>query len=60
MNSGIVIGEDILPTYKQLANKRQIRWIIYKPSDDGTAVEIEATGQNEETWDMFKEKVPKD
>ena len=40
MNSGIEIGPDIIAEYKQCAMKSKHRYIIYVPSDDGTAINI--------------------
>ena len=40
--------------------KRKTRYVIYKPNDDGTAVEIEKVGQREETFDDMKNSVPQD
>jgi hypothetical protein len=51
MNSGIEIGDDVLGTYKALALKRASRYIIMKPSDDGTKIELEKVGAREETFD---------
>jgi len=33
--------------------KRKTRYIIYKPNDDCSAVEIEKVGGIDETWDDF-------
>lgn len=51
MNSGIIIADEITKAYKDLALKRKSRYIIYKPSDDGTAVELEKTGERNETFE---------
>jgi cofilin len=59
MNSGIEISDEVLTTYKQLALKRAHRYIIMKPSDDGTKIEIEKIGARDETFDQFVESVPK-
>ena len=37
--------------------KRKLRWIIYKPNADCTAVEIEESGDRESNWDAMKEKI---
>lgn len=60
MNSGIQIGDDILAEYKLLAFKRQTRYIVYKPSDDKTSIEIEKVGARDETWEDMKNAIPKD
>ncbi len=39
--------------------KRKYRYIIYKPSDDKASVVIENVGPREQTWEQFKEAVPK-
>ena len=60
MNSGIEIPDEILTQYKLLAFKRKIRYIIYKPTEDMTSIEIEKIGEREETFENFKESVPKE
>lgn len=60
MNSGIEIPDEVLAEYKQLAFKRQTRYIVYKPSEDKTKIEIEKVGAREETWDDMKAAIPKD
>jgi len=59
MNSGIEISDEVLKTYKALALKRAHRYIILKPSEDGTKIEIEKIGAREETFDQFVESIPK-
>jgi len=59
MNSGIEIGDDVLGTYKKLALKRAHRYIIMKPSEDGTKIEVEKIGERDETFEQFVESVPK-
>ena len=43
-----------------MAFKRQTRYIVYKPSDDKTSIEIEKVGARDSTWDDMKEAIPKD
>ena len=57
MNSGIEIPAEILNSYKQLAMKRKLRYVIFKPNADCTAIEIEKEGAREETFDDFKNSV---
>lgn len=42
-----------------MALKRKHRYIVYKPSEDGTAVEVEKIGAREESFDDFKNSVEK-
>jgi len=60
MNSGIEIPDEVLTQYKMLAFRRKIRFLIYKPSEDMTSIEIEKIGERDETWETFKEAIPKD
>ena len=60
MNSGIEIPDEILTQYKLLAFKRKIRYIVYKPTEDMTSIEIEKIGEREETFENFKEAIPKE
>lgn len=57
MNSGIEIGDEILASYKNLAMKRNTRYLILKPNDDCTVVEIEKEGARDETFDQFKASI---
>ena len=57
MNSGIEIGPNIIAEYKQCAMKGKYRYIIYKPSEDSSAIEIQKIGDIEETFQDFKDSV---
>ena len=50
MQSGIVVGDDIRQEFQQLRMKRKHRYIIYRPSEDKSTVEIELIGEREHTW----------
>ena len=41
MNSGIEISAECVAAFKQCAMKRQLRYVVFAPNADGTAVEIE-------------------
>ena len=57
MNSGIEITDEVFAAYKQMAMKRKLRYVIYKPSEDGSKIEIEFEGAREETFDDMKNKI---
>lgn len=57
MNSGIIIPDEVVTEFKNLALKRKYRYIIYKPSDDFTSVEIAKIGGNDDTWEDFKNSI---
>lgn len=59
MQSGIVVGDDIRQEFQQLRMKRKYRYIIYRPSEDKSTVEIELIGERGHTWAEFIENVPK-
>lgn len=59
MQSGIVVGDEIRQEFQQLRMKRKYRYIIYKPSEDKSSVQIELIGEREHTWAQFIENVPK-
>lgn len=59
MQTGIGIPDEVMAEYKQLALKRKHRYIIYKPSADGTMIEIEKIGARDETWEDFVGSVDK-
>ena len=59
MQSGLTIPDNVREEFQQLRMKRKYRYIIYKPSDDKSAVEIEKVGERAETFDQFKEAMPK-
>jgi hypothetical protein len=39
--------------------KRKHRYIIYKTSADKSTVELEKSGERDETWEQFQEAMPK-
>lgn len=59
MQSGIQIGDEIRETFQELRMKRTHRYIIYKASDDKSTVEVDKVGAREETFEQFKEAMPK-
>lgn len=59
MQSGIVVGDEIRAEFQQLRMKRKYRFIIYKPSEDKSTVEIELLGERSKTWEEFMEAMPK-
>jgi len=50
-----------LQAFKQVSkNNNTLEWAIYKFSDDGLQIVVEATGtRNETTFDEFKNALPK-
>lgn len=38
--------------------RRKHRYIIYKPSDDQSSIEVEKASERDETWETFLEAVP--
>lgn len=59
MQSGIGIGDDVREKFNELRMKRLHRYLIFKASDDKSAVELEKTGERDETFEQFKESMPK-
>lgn len=59
MQSGINIGDEIRAAFQDMRMKRKHRYIIYKASDDKSSVEIEKLSERTETWEQFKESMPK-
>jgi len=57
MNSGIEISPEIITEYKQCAMKGKSRYVIYTPSDDGTAIEIKEIGDMDKTFDDMKNSI---
>jgi cofilin len=58
---GLYIPLDCRDQFYYLRMKRQWRYIIFKVSDeDPTFVEIERCGPRDQTFDEFKENMPKD
>jgi hypothetical protein len=39
--------------------RRKHRYIIFKPTEDHSAIEIEKAAERNETWESFKEAMPK-
>lgn len=59
MQGGINIADDIRTAFQDIRMKRKFRYVIYKASADQTSIEIEKCGERAETFDQFKENVPK-
>lgn len=59
MQSGIVVGDEVRQEFQQLRMKRKHRYIIYRPSEDKSSVEIETIGERSHTWEQFMEAMPK-
>ena len=56
MNSGIEIAAEVLAVCKKV-DKKELRFVILKPSADGTAIEVEAEGERDKTWDEMCQMV---
>ena len=59
MQSGIQIADNVREVFQELRMKRKHRYIIYKPSSDKSAVEVERCGERNEDFASFKNNVPK-
>ena len=51
MQSGIAIADNVREVFQELRMKRKHRYVIYKPSDDKSAVEVERCGERDETFE---------
>ena len=60
MTSGITIADDCITEFTALRMKRAHRYMILKVNEDKTAIVIEKLGARDETFDQFKENMPKD
>jgi hypothetical protein len=59
MQSGITIPDAVREEFQALRMKRKHRYVIYKASEAKDAVEVEKCGERTETWEQFKESMPK-
>ncbi len=59
MQSGININDDVRERFQELRMKRTYRYIIYKASEDKSSVVVEKCGERNETFEQFKESMPK-
>ena len=59
MQSGIEIGDNIREEFQALRMKRAYRYVIYRPNEDKSSVEVEKCGDRAETFEQFKEAMPK-
>ena len=57
MQSGIEIAENCREEFNKMRLKRQYRYVIYKPNEDNSNVEVEHCGEREENFEQFKEKM---
>jgi 7-cyano-7-deazaguanine synthase in queuosine biosynthesis len=59
MQSGITVGDEVREKFQDLRMKRAYRYVIYKASEDKSSVEVEKCGERDETFEQFKEAMPK-
>lgn len=59
MQSGINIPDEVRNEFQQLRMKRAYRYVIFKANEDKSSVEVEKCGAREETFEQFKESMPK-
>ena len=59
MQSGINVPDVVREEFLQLRMKRKYRYIIYRPNEDKSAIEIEKLGDRSADWSEFKESIPK-
>ena len=59
MQSGIAIPDEIRETFQQMRMRRKHRYIIFKANDNKDAIEVEKAAERDETWESFKESMPK-
>jgi cofilin len=59
MMSGLEVSDEVAEEFKQLRMKRKYRFIIFKPSEDKSKVEVEQCGERALDWAAFVEAVPK-
>lgn len=57
--SGLEVSDEVAEEFKQLRMKRKYRFIIFKPSEDKSKVEVEQCGERALDWAAFVEAVPK-
>jgi cofilin len=60
LSTGIIIADDCISEFTALRMKRAHRYLILKVNDDKSAIVIEKLGARDETFDQFKENMPKD
>lgn len=54
------VSQEVLQAFKGVSKRNNsLIWAIYKFSEDGKSIEVEATGaKGESTFDDFKEAIP--
>ena len=60
MSAGIQVADECVTEFTALRMKRSHRYMILKVSDDKTQIIIEKIGARTETFNDFKESMPKD
>lgn len=60
MNAGIQVADECVTEFTALRMKRSHRYMILKVSDDKTSIVIEKIGERTESFNDFKESMPKD
>jgi len=60
MGSGIAISDDVVHKFNELKLAHNMRYTLFKMSDDLTQVVLEKTAPNSATWADFEKDLPKD
>lgn len=60
MTTGINIADECITEFTALRMKRAHRYMILKVNEDKTQIVVEKLGARDETFDQFKENMPKD
>lgn len=59
MQSGIAIEDDVGTVFNEMRMRRKHRYVIYKVVEDNSKVAVDKVGARDETWESFKESMPK-
>jgi cofilin len=60
MSAGIQVADECVTEFTALRMKRAHRYLILKVNDDKSSIIIEKVGARTETFNDFKESMPKD
>jgi cofilin len=60
LQTGIQVSDECINEFTALRMKRAHRYLIMRVTEDKTQVVIEKKGARDETFEQFKESMPKD
>mmetsp|Transcript_82638 Transcript_82638/g.212888 ORF Transcript_82638/g.212888 Transcript_82638/m.212888 type:complete len:138 (+) Transcript_82638:112-525(+) len=56
--SGVQVKDECVDLYNQIKMKKDLRYVLFKMSDDKKNIVVDASGEKTENWDDFVKALP--